>query len=83
MDLTIEKSMDRSKSELFGLLLSCLFSEEVKTKCPLSRLRSSLTIEEKYNYVKKLRQEEVKKILNQHTKCSERAIFSSMPLHHR
>ncbi len=83
MDLPIAKSMDRSKSELFGLLLSCLFSDEVKNKCPLSRLRSSLTIEEKYNYVKKLSQKEVKKILNRHTKCFERAIFSSMHFHYR
>jgi len=83
MDLTTAKSMDRSKSELFGLLLSCLFSDEVKNKCPISRLRSSLTIEEKYNYVKKLSQEEVKIILNQHTKCYEMATISSMHLNYK
>jgi len=80
MDITKEKYWDRSRSELFGLLLSCLFSDEVKNKCFLSQLRSSLTIEEKYNYVMKLKEAEIKKILARHAECLKRKLFATLPM---
>ena len=80
MDLILEKSLDRSRSMLFGFLLSCLFSEEVKSKCPLSLLRNNLTIEEKYNFVMEMSEEEIHAVLKLHTKCFEKRIFSLKPL---
>ena len=65
---------------LFGLLLSCLFSEEAENQCPLSRLRNSLTIEEKYDYVSELSEEEMDNVLTQHGKCFQQRISAAIPL---
>ena len=80
MGLILTESSERSRSVLFGLLLSCLFSEEAKNKCPLSRLRNNLTIEEKYDYIWELSENEVKNTLEKHGKCFEKRIFSTMQL---
>ena len=47
MDSTLKKSSDRSRTLLFGLLVNCIFSKDIKEKCPLWELRSSLTSIEK------------------------------------
>ena len=80
MDLIVEKSSERSRSVLFGLLLSCLFSEDEKNNCPLSRLRNNLTIEEKYNYICELSEEEVNRALEEHGKCFKNRIVASVQL---
>jgi hypothetical protein len=71
MDSTLKKSLDGSRGLLFGLLVNCIFSEAVKESCPLSELRSSLSTEEKHEYVIGLSDEEVKSILVQHKECYE------------
>ena len=76
MDLILEKTSERSRSMLFGLLLSCLFSEEAKNECHLSRLRRSLTLEEKYDYVLELSEEELHTLLEEHGKCFRMRILT-------
>jgi hypothetical protein len=78
MESILEKSFDRSRSLLFGLLQSCLFSEDAKDSCPLSQLRNHLSLEEKYTYVMELSTEEVHSILEQHRKCYEERVLASM-----
>ena len=78
MDSISEKSFDRSRSLLFGLLVSCLFSEKAKDSCPLTQLRNSLSLEEKYDYVMGLSEEEVNSILEQHEECFEKRVLDSM-----
>lgn len=78
MDTVLEKCSDRSRSLLFGLLLSCLFSDEAQHKCPLALLRNNLSLEEKYDYVLNLSKEEVNNILKKHGKCFEKRIQAIM-----
>jgi hypothetical protein len=78
MDSILEKSFDRSRSLLFGLLQSCLFSEKAEDSCPLSELRNNLSLEEKYDYVMKLSEKEVHSILEQHKECYEKKVLASM-----
>jgi hypothetical protein len=78
MDSILEKSFDRSRSLLFGLLHSCLFSEDAKDNCPLSQLRNRLSLDEKYEYVMKLSDEVIHNILEQHEECYEKRILKSM-----
>jgi hypothetical protein len=75
MDSNLKKSLDSSRGLLFGLLVGCVFSEGVKESCPLSELRSSLSTEEKHEYVMGLSDEEVKSILVQHEECSEKRLL--------
>ena len=72
MELVLEKSSDRSRSMLFGLLVSCIFDDEKSKNCPLSQLRSTLSIEEKYNFVMGLNADEVASILGTNEKCYEK-----------
>jgi hypothetical protein len=78
MDSILEKSFDRSRSLLFGLLQSCLFSEDAKDSRPLSQLRNRLSLDEKYDYVMKLSDEVIHNILEQHEECYEKRILKSM-----
>ena len=78
MDTIWEKSSERSRSVLFGLLISCLFSEEAKNQCPLSRFRNNLSIEEKYDLSLKLSEEEINTVLEKHEKCFEMRLFASV-----
>ena len=78
MDSILEKSFDRQRSLLFGLLQSCLFSEEAKDSCPLLQLRNRLSLDEKYDYVMELSDEVVHDILKQHEKCYEKRVLESM-----
>ena len=74
MDSNLKKSLDSSRGLLFGLLVNCIFSEGAKESCPLSELRSSLSTEEKHEYMMGLSDEEVKSILLQHEKCYEKRL---------
>jgi hypothetical protein len=67
----MEKASDNSRSLLFGLLVNCIFSGHANGCCPLSQLRDSLTLEEKYNFVMELSPEEVCQVLDRHEKCYE------------
>ena len=78
MDSIIEKSFDRPRSLLFGLLQLCLFPGDKKRNCPFLHLREEFTIEEKYNYVMKLSCEEVGDLLKVHEKCYEKSILAIM-----
>jgi hypothetical protein len=78
MDSIIDKSFDRQRSLLFGLLQGCFFSEEAKDSCPLSQLRNRLSLEEKYDYVMELSAEEVNNLLEQHEECYKNRVFASM-----
>ena len=78
MDSILEKPFDRQRSLLFGLLQGCFFSEEAKDNCPLSQLRNRLSLEEKYDYVMELSNEEVNNILEQHEKCYTKRVLASM-----
>jgi len=80
MNATAEKISDRSRSVLFGFLVSCLFSDEAEDKCPLALLRSFLSIEEKYEYVMGLSEEEVADYLKQHAECFEKRMSTSAQL---
>ena len=71
MDSNLEKSSDRSRALLFGLLANCLFPTSKKEDCPLWELRHSLSIEKKHEYTMGLSDEEVKSILAQHESCYE------------
>jgi len=76
MYLNGEISSERSRSELFGLLLSCIFSDEAENECPLSLLRKNLTVEEKYDYTLKLTEKEIFSVLKKHGKCFQKRLFA-------
>ena len=69
MDSISEKSLDRPRGLLFGLLVNCMFSEKASECCPLYELRNSFSTEEKHRYVMGLSDAEVKSILVQHEEC--------------
>ena len=77
MDLILNKSSDKSRALLFGLLVNCLFPTSTKEDCPLWKLRSSLSAEEKYEYMMGLSDEEVKSLLVQHDECNEERLSVS------
>jgi hypothetical protein len=78
MDDTVEKSFDRSRSLLFGLLQSCLLEGNALKSCPLSQMRNSLSFDEKYHYAMELSKEAVDKILEQHEECFKKRIIASV-----
>ena len=65
MDSILEKSLDRPRGLLFGLLENCVFSAEASESCPLSELRNSFSTEEKHGYVMGLSDEYEKRLSNQ------------------
>ena len=71
MNSILVKSYDDSRAQLFGLLISCLFSPSAKGSCPFSKLRINLSTEEKYEYVMGLTKGEIKCMLLQHQDCYE------------
>jgi len=79
MDPILEKSFNRSRSLLFGLLQSCLLEGNALDTCPLAHLRNTLSFVEKYNYTMGLRDEEVNKILEKHEECFNKRIKTSVP----
>ncbi len=69
----IEKSAERPRALLFGLLVNCVFSTGAKEEdCPLLEMRNNLSLEEKYKYVMGLTIEEIKNILSLHEECYDR-----------
>ncbi len=77
MDDILAKSSDSSRSLLFGLLQFCLLEGNALESCPLAQLRDTLLLDEKYQYVMGMREEEVYKILEHHDECfKKRIIFS-------
>ena len=74
MEPILEKSSERVRGLLFGLLVNCIFSAEASESCPLSELRSSFSTEEKHGYVMGLSDDEVKSILVQHEECYEKRL---------
>jgi len=75
MDFILEKCSDRSRTMLFGLLVSCIFDREVSGNCPLAQLRNTLSIEEKYDYVMGLDDDEVGIVLGEHEKCKKKNAY--------
>ena len=78
MDDILAKSFNRSRSLLFGLLQSCLWEGDALESCPLTHLRNTLSLEEKYNYTMELGDEEVNKILEKHEECFNKRIKDSV-----
>ncbi len=76
MDSILEKSLNRPRGLLFGLLVNCILSAEASESCPLSELRNGFSTEEKHGYVMGLSDEEVKSILVQHEECYEKRLSS-------
>lgn len=76
MDSILEKSSDRSRTMLFGLLISCIFDGEKSSSCPLSQLRNTLSLEEKYKYVMGLNTDEVINVLGENEKCYEKCVLA-------
>ena len=74
MDRLLEKSLDRSRGLLFGLLTNCIFSSGARNDCPLWDLRKSLTTEQKHEYVMGLSDEEVQTALIQHEECYDKRL---------
>lgn len=74
MDPMLEKSSDKSRALLFGLLVNCLFPTNREEDCPLRELRGSLSIEQKFEYAMAISSEKVKSILDRHESCYQRRI---------
>ena len=78
MDSMTEKSPDKTKELLFGLLVNCIFSKITMKNCPLYELRNNLPIDKKHEYVMGLSLDEVDNILLQHKECYEKNLSSLM-----
>jgi len=71
MESILEKSSERARGLLLGLLVNCVFSTGAKEDCPLAEMRKNLSVEEKHKYVMGLSIEEIKSILCLHEECYE------------
>ena len=71
MESILEKSPERARNLLFGLLVNCVFSTGTGENCPLLEMRNNLSLEEKHKYVMRLSIEEIKSILFLHEECYE------------
>ena len=71
MESKLEKSSERARNLLFGLLVNCVFSTGAREDCPLLEMRNNLSLEEKHKYVMGLTIEEIKSILFLHEQCYE------------
>jgi hypothetical protein len=69
MDSILQKSLDKSRGLLYGLLLNCIFSGDENHCCPIAQLRDNLTQQEKYKFVMELSKEGVNNVLEMHDKC--------------
>ncbi len=72
MGSILEKSSERARSLLFGLLVNCVFSTDAREDCPLLEMRNNLSLEEKHKYVMGLSMDEIKSILFLHEECFEK-----------
>ena len=78
MDELLEKSSDRSRALLFGLLQSCLLEGDALASCPLEKLRDSLSLEEKYRYAMELQGEELDRVLELHEECFQKRLTATV-----
>lgn len=78
METAFEKSSDKSRTLLFGLLVNCIFSDDAQGKCPLWERRNNLSIENKYDYVMELGLKEINSILVQHEQCYQKRLAGLM-----
>ena len=69
MESILEKSSERLRALLFGLLVNCVFSTDARKDCPLLEMRNNLSLEEKHKYVMGLGIEEIRSILFLHEEC--------------
>ena len=71
MNPILEKSLNPKRATVFGLLVSCIFTDGVGDclDCPLKLLRDNLSIEKKHDYVMKLSDKKIEDIVKQHEKC--------------
>ena len=74
MDADLEKSFNRSRALLFGLLQACLLEGNALEGCPFEQRRNALSFEEKYRYVMALSDEEVDGLLERHEACFGRRV---------
>jgi len=74
MDRLLEKSSDRKRGLLFGLLTNCIFSSGERNDCFMCELRRNLTTEQKHQYVMNLSDEEVKAALMRHEECFKKRL---------
>jgi hypothetical protein len=72
MESILEKSSERARGLLFGLLVNGVFSSGAEEDCPLLKMRNNFSLEEKYKYVMGLTIEEIKNILFLHEECYAR-----------
>ena len=70
----LEKSSDKSRGLLFGLLTNCIFSSGERKDCQLRDLRNNLTVEQKHKYVMGLTDKEVNTALMQHEECFKKRL---------
>ena len=49
MESILEKSSERARALLFGLLVNCVFLTGAEEDCPLSEKRNNLSLEENIN----------------------------------
>jgi hypothetical protein len=68
----LKKSLDSSRTLLFGLLVNCPFPTNNKEECPLWDQRYNLSIEQKYKYAMEISDKKVRRILDQHEFCYEK-----------
>jgi hypothetical protein len=73
----LKKSMDSSRTLLFGLLVNCLFTTNSESclNCALKEARGSLTLDKKNKYVKELSDAEVESLLTQHELCYQKRLI--------
>ena len=76
MYTVLKQSSNSSRTLLFGLLVSCLFTRNVKScsDCPIKELRANLSIDKKHEYVMELSDLEIGRILAQHESCYEKRL---------
>lgn len=76
MELIYEKTSSPSRSLVFGLLMSCLFTTNAEScsDCRLKELRISLSINKKHQYVMELSDVEIESILAQNESCYKKRL---------
>ena len=76
MDPILKKSSNPSRALVFGLLVSCLFTANAEScsDCPLRELRANLSIDKKHEYVMKLSDVEIERIMAQYDTCFEKRL---------
>jgi len=75
MNSILEKSPNPSRSLVFGLLASCLFTTNTDcSDCLLKELRDNLSIAKKHKFVMGLSDVEIESILEKNKSCYEKRL---------